>query len=641
MDIKKIILTLIIISMFVVGGCFYVGEGGSYSDTDFDGVVDLDDVCNGFDDTLDDDADGVPDGCDQCPGFDDNEDLDGDGVIDGCATQPAGNDADGDGVDDSLDVCPGYDDNIDTDADTLPDDCDTCPLDADNDIDADGVCGDEDICPTVYNPAQDVTDADGNTIPDECELIADADGDGIEDSLDLCPNNYDETNADTDGDDIGDICDTCPTDLDNDADADGVCTDGDLNGVEGDFPCPNLQTTDCDDNCPYEYNGGLYSQQDLDNDGVGEGCDNCPNNANTDQVDGDADGMGDACDPITMAWTLEEVASVGSSMHASSIAASASDDVHISYYDDAVDYLKYAYYDGTSWTFEDIDTTQYAGLESSIALDSSNYPHITYYLQATGELGYAYSDVGTWKISNPIDALATGQGKSSNLIDENDVMHVVYSSGGNMLTHAEGSPGAFFAQIIDSTSMSGQSNALTYYEPDASLKVAYRISGDGVSFVELDQGSWTTPVSLKTGTVVGEAPAIAVDSSGYPHVVYVDYTNYYPDRALEYTYFDGSSWTTPVFKAYVSPSIQQSNIEIDSSGNIYIVYVGDDGYPELVYYSTVSGSWGSYTNIVDPLLVEDCVYLSMDLDSSEKPHMSFECKDLATSTYKLYYLKGE
>ena len=37
-------------------------------------------------------------------------------------------------------------------------------------------------------------------------------------------------------------------------------------------------------------------QWDADSDYVGDACDNCPNDANTDQQDVDNDGIGDACD---------------------------------------------------------------------------------------------------------------------------------------------------------------------------------------------------------------------------------------------------------------------------------------------------------------------------------------------------------
>ena len=60
-----------------------------------------------------------------------------------------------------------------------------------------------------------------------------------------------------------------------------------------DDPNPDCQPGGCDCsnpdpmNCPF----------DSDMDGVGNLCDNCIGNANSDQSDGDGDGAGDVCDP--------------------------------------------------------------------------------------------------------------------------------------------------------------------------------------------------------------------------------------------------------------------------------------------------------------------------------------------------------
>jgi cysteine-rich repeat protein len=47
--------------------------------------------------------------------------------------------------------------------------------------------------------------------------------------------------------------------------------------------------------------GGIYVQADADGDGRGDDCDNCPASFNPSQIDGDGDGAGDPCDPAPAA----------------------------------------------------------------------------------------------------------------------------------------------------------------------------------------------------------------------------------------------------------------------------------------------------------------------------------------------------
>jgi hypothetical protein len=56
---------------------------------------------------------------------------------------------------------------------------------------------------------------------------ADADGDGVPDPADNCPNTPNANQADGDGDGMGDVCDPCPLSAVNDIDTDGLCGDGD------------------------------------------------------------------------------------------------------------------------------------------------------------------------------------------------------------------------------------------------------------------------------------------------------------------------------------------------------------------------------------------------------------------------------
>ena len=90
--------------------------------------------------------------------------------------------------------------------------------------------------------------------------VNDADGDGILDSADNCPNVANPLQLDADGDGTGDVCDTSPG-------------------------CGGCGLPACE------------NPVDSDNDGWDDKNDNCPNVYNPQQRDGDGDHIGDCCDP--------------------------------------------------------------------------------------------------------------------------------------------------------------------------------------------------------------------------------------------------------------------------------------------------------------------------------------------------------
>ncbi len=93
----------------------------------------------------------------------------------------------------------------------------------------------------------------------------DADGDGIADAEDNCPQTYNVDQSDGDNDGVGDACDNC-------------------------IDAANAAQTDTDDD-----GEGNVCDNDDDDDGVPDSEDNCPLVANADQADSDEDGTGDAC----------------------------------------------------------------------------------------------------------------------------------------------------------------------------------------------------------------------------------------------------------------------------------------------------------------------------------------------------------
>ncbi len=157
----------------------------------------------------------------------------------------------------------------------------SCVLEEDPpDDDGDGIENSVDICPSMANSDQ--ADTDGDGIGDACET--DIDNDGVIDDFDNCPTIANPDQVDDNGDGIGDACE-------GDQDEDGV--------IDYKDNCPTMANPDQADT--NDDGIGDVCEGDEDEDGVQDYLDNCPKVANPEQADFDEDGIGDACDETTVA----------------------------------------------------------------------------------------------------------------------------------------------------------------------------------------------------------------------------------------------------------------------------------------------------------------------------------------------------
>jgi hypothetical protein len=293
------------------------------TDWDSSGPQDLDkDGCRDIDEDDDDDGDGLPDDEDDCPrgsvGWLSGPVTDNDG--DGCRDSSEDLDDDNDAildvdddcqagvtgwislppVDRDRDGCRDADEDWDDDGDGLwefdaqgnvIDRCPGTPMEevhqidtygcspSQADADGDGIPDLDDLCPEVAPPEGLDRDGDGCT--------DDFDRDGVLDDVDAFPNDATQT-SDTDGDGFGDnptglnpdLCPNTPSEWVESAKSRFGCAweeedddnDGILNGFEG----AGCDQTPAEEVADIDEAGCGISQRDADNDGVMDSDDKCP-----------------------------------------------------------------------------------------------------------------------------------------------------------------------------------------------------------------------------------------------------------------------------------------------------------------------------------------------------------------------------
>jgi hypothetical protein len=238
-------------------------------------------------------------------------------------------------------------------------------------------------------------------------------------------------------------------------------------------------------------------------------------------------------------WQKEQIAQgAGTIAYSCSVAVSSDGVPHVTWYQERTPedtnylHMRYARLENGAWLVKTLDWDAQTGKWHTMALDKAGNPHISYDAFVSGQLKYAVSDGKEWHLG-AVDSRANTEQPLRGM--------------GNSL-------------VLDSKGLA----MISYYEQGA-LKYA-RQKEDGTWSIE------TLASVFPSVTWAGYRSKQALDSQGFPHVVYED------AGTLRHTYWDGQAWRAQLIVRQGMHRLRYSAIAIGSDDTIYISYCDpDDG----------------------------------------------------------------
>jgi hypothetical protein len=186
----------------------------------------------------------------------------------------------------------------------------------------------------------------------------------------------------------------------------------------------------------------------------------------------------------------------------------------------------------------------------------------------------------------------------------------------------QGVVGAYSSLVLDSSS---------------NPHISYFDSSHGALKYAIWNGVWnsqtvdaTTAVGASSASV-GTYSSLALDSKGYPHISYINYTNFNTGYLtinsslvfgdLKYAWWDGTSWKNQTVDFGVGGYVDSyCSLAIDSSGKPHILYYSSNGSNgNLRYASWTGSSWTTET--VDSKGTTG--FSSLTMDSAGNPYITY------------------
>ena len=135
------------------------------------------------------------------------------------------------------------------------------------------------------------------------------------------------------------------------------------------------------------------------------------------------------------------------------------------------------------------------------------------------------------------------------------------------------------------------------------------------SLTAWEPDTWSK-VAIDSGAQVGQGASLAMDRFGRPHIAYMDLTH----RIMKYaTHYLGNWQTTVVNVAGMQPAHGHA-LAVDSTGKPHIAY--SDTSLKKIMYATLNGPNWTAEVVADDTGPDIEKFISLAFDASDNPHIS-------------------
>jgi BNR repeat-like domain len=303
------------------------------------------------------------------------------------------------------------------------------------------------------------------------------------------------------------------------------------------------------------------------------------------------------------------------------------------------------------WTLaKRLTWNEHASYRPAIAIDSTGDLHLVWndYIPGNGEIYYMRSRDGgnSWSANRRVTWTSGGSTEPDMAIDSSDNLHLVWCD------TTPGNQEIFYKRSTDegatwlstqrltwtlsesapadiAVGSSGSLHVVWYDFIPGNFEVFYKKSTDGGA-------TWSSSHRITSTSGSSCNAAIAVDSSGNPHVVWADDTSGDYEIYYKKSPDGGATWTASQRLTWNSGWSTNPAIAVDSSDRLHVVWHDDSsGNLEIYYRRSMNGgetwatrqrlSWNSGKSYYPVIVV----------DSSDNLHVTWH--DNTPANYEIYY----